>query len=201
MSEYQHNPYQQAPNPYGYAAPPPPYYPPPPGYYPMPGPPLHALAEQGMRLVARILDGIFVLVVIALTGLVLGLATLLGAGGGDTHGAEGWVFAAGGLLGFLLYEPLMNWRYGATLGKRICRLRVARIHDGKNLSFGAALGRWAFYLVLSFFVPFGGLINALSCLWDKPFQQCFHDKVANSVVVKRDPAQASPASSEFGHSG
>ena len=28
------------------------------------------------------------------------------------------------------------------------------------------------------------LVNVLNCTWDKPYQQCIHDKVAQTVVVE-----------------
>jgi hypothetical protein len=34
------------------------------------------------------------------------------------------------------------------------------------------------------FIPFLGLIDGLWQLWDKPLQQCLHDKAAQTVVVK-----------------
>jgi uncharacterized RDD family membrane protein YckC len=40
----------------------------------------------------------------------------------------------------LFYKPLMEWRYGATLGKMICRIRVIA-SSGKPLSLGAAFLR------------------------------------------------------------
>src|SRR5262249_37444134 len=48
-------------------------------------------------------------------------------------------------LGFLalpplFYKPLMEWRYGATVGKMICQLRVIA-SSGKPLSLGAAFLR------------------------------------------------------------
>jgi uncharacterized RDD family membrane protein YckC len=40
----------------------------------------------------------------------------------------------------LFYKPLMEWRYGATVGKMICQIRVVA-SSGKNLSLGAAFLR------------------------------------------------------------
>lgn len=36
-------------------------------------------------------------------------------------------------------------------------------------------------------MPFLGLLDVLWCLWDKPFQQCPHDKAAYSVVLTTRP--------------
>ncbi|MEU7135645.1 RDD family protein [Streptomyces sp. NPDC046261] len=179
MSHYQQQPGVQ--NPYGYNAPPPQYYPP--SMPPMgpSGPPEQALANQGARLGARILDTIFMIVPIVVMMLIT--MAIGRASGGATP-----VVALLNLLGFaavlVFYEPFMTAKYGATFGKRICGLRVARLSDGQNLSFGAAFGRWAVYMLIGF-IPLGGLINVLSCCWDKPYRQCFHDKAASSVVVNR----------------
>jgi hypothetical protein len=47
-----------------------------------------------------------------------------------------------------------------------------------------SLGRFLIQLVLRA-VPFGGLLDALWPLWDRPLHQCLHDKVASTVVVRR----------------
>ncbi|MCC2278570.1 RDD family protein [Streptomyces sp. ET3-23] len=186
MSEYQQHCQQPPPNPYVHAAP---------RHRTIRRPGItrcrvrpHALANLRMRLVARLLDLVFVLVAMIVVGGALATATLLGAGGGDTHGVEGLVGGVGALLAVLLYEPLLVHRYGATFGKRICRLRVARIADGGNPALGAAFVRWIIYVACNS-VLFVGTINTLSCLWDKPYRQCWHDKAADSVVVRRDACQ------------
>ncbi|OKH97339.1 hypothetical protein A6A06_32750 [Streptomyces sp. CB02923] len=149
----------------------------------MGGPPTDMLASQGARLGARLLDGLFqvvaVFVVISLIALVQAVLPR-GAGVGIASALIGIVL----VIGVFFYEPFMNWKYGATFGKRICGLRVARLRDGANLSFGQALGRWAVVIPMGF-VPFLGLLNVLWCCWDEPFRQCLHDKVASTVVVKR----------------
>ncbi|MEU4210941.1 RDD family protein [Streptomyces sp. NPDC026206] len=179
MSHYQQQPGAQ--NPYGYSAPPPQYYPP--SMPPMgpAGPPEQALANQGARLGARVLDLFFMIVPMIVVGIIN--AIVVDASGVSPAGAA--LLGLVGLAVVLCYEPVMNSKYGATFGKRICGLRVARLSDGQNLSLGAAFGRWAVYILIGF-IPLGGLINVLSCCWDKPYRQCFHDKAAGSVVVNRN---------------
>ncbi len=158
----------------------PPYYPP---AAPMrPGPPEEALANQGVRLGARVLDALIVGIGAVIVGTLMGVLVILLT---DDEAAATPALITVLAGSYLLYDPLMTYAWGATLGKRICGLRVARLEDGQNLSLGAALGRWLTYLVLSV-IPFVGWVNALSCLWDKPYRQCFHDKAASSVVVRRD---------------
>ncbi|WP_246495555.1 RDD family protein [Streptomyces zagrosensis] len=80
------------------------------------------------------------------------------------------------------YSPLATARWGGTVGKRLCGLRVARAWDGTPLSYEHALCRHLAHLGLWFF----GALNHLWYLWDNPLQQCLHDKLADTVVVQRE---------------
>ncbi|QKW07105.1 RDD family protein [Streptomyces sp. NA04227] len=141
------------------------------------------LASQGVRLGARIVDGIVLIAGLMLVYGVFALPFLLGiVDGGDTASHLTLaVMLTALVIGFLTYEPLSLWRYGCTLGKRMCGLRVCR-DDGNRVTLGAAFARFVFPLVLAI-VPFGGLFNVLWCTWDKPYRQCLHDKVASTVVI------------------
>ncbi|MFE7232253.1 RDD family protein [Streptomyces sp. NPDC002405] len=174
--------YQPPQQPYGYGQP---TYPPPAGPAPV-GPPPGALGNQGARLAARFLDGVFMLLALLLVaGLVVLIQNL--TVDNDSIGMVAGVIGYSGIgVVLLCYEPVMHWKSGATYGKRICGLRVARLDDGRHLSFGRAWLRW-FTGFLMGFVPFLGLLDVLWCLWDKPFQQCLHDKAANSVVLTTRP--------------
>jgi|SRR5579884_3538056 len=169
MSEY------QTPTPYGYATPPPAPY-----GHAVSGPPPQALANQGARLAARIID---IVVIIVALGVVLGFFALLQQLWQNT----GYLIVTA-ILGLicsvavLLYEPILTWKDGATLGKRALGLRVAVLDTGQSPSAGRAFGRWVSAIAMGF-VPFLGLINVLWCLWDSPYRQCLHDKAAGTVVV------------------
>ncbi|MFE5210557.1 RDD family protein [Streptomyces sp. NPDC056600] len=171
------SPHQQPP--YGFG---PPMYPPPPPPPALDGPPPEMLGNQGARLAARFLDGVFMLLAgLLVAGVVTVLQNVLEA----PEPVEVLIgFVGYGLLGLALlcYEPVMIWERGATYGKRICGLRVARVGDGEDLSFRRAWLRWFMSFFMGF-VPFLGLLDGLWCLWDKPFQQCLHDKAADSVVL------------------
>ena len=81
---------------------------------------------------------------------------------------------------------------GATVGKRLMRIRVADQHDGNPIGPGRAFLRWvligAFWIgaaggtVIGVLLALPGLLNLLWPLWD-PQRQAWHDKLANSVVV------------------
>ncbi|MEU3353956.1 RDD family protein [Streptomyces sp. NPDC037389] len=180
QNPYGQNPYGQQP-PYGYGQPQSPYYPPPMPPMGAGGPPPQALAGQGARLGARILDGIFMIIPMIVVAMIS--AGIRAAADGATP-LSALVTIVGMIAVFFLYEPLMLSKSGSTFGKRICGIRVARLSDGQNLSYGGALWRM-FSSYLMAFVPFLGLLNILWCLWDSPYRQCLHDKAASSVVVLR----------------
>ncbi|GGP34636.1 hypothetical protein GCM10010214_03850 [Streptomyces abikoensis] len=177
----QQAPYGQQP-PYGYGQPQSPYYPPPMPPMGAGGPPPQALAGQGARLGARILDGIFVVVLMIVPLLISGAIRATADGAAPLASL---VMLVGMIAVFLLYEPLMLSKSGSTFGKRICGIRVARLSDGQNLSYGGALWRMLSSYLMGF-VPLLGLLNILWCLWDSPYRQCLHDKAASSVVVLRN---------------
>lgn len=59
------------------------------------------------------------------------------------------------------------------------------LHTGERLSFPRAVGRELVWLAGILFGPFG-LVNQLFCTWDRPYQQCLHDKLSNSVTVRAE---------------
>ncbi|WP_461032047.1 RDD family protein [Streptomyces mayteni] len=146
------------------------------------GPPPRALANRGVRLLARLLD------LLLMAAVVVGMV-----GWGEAMHRDPdddvirvariavWVVCP---IFLLCYEPFTHCRYGATLGKRLLGLRVARLETGRNLTAGAAVGRWAFGLMFLFTGYVLVLLDPLWCTWDKPYRQCLHDKVATSVVVR-----------------
>ncbi len=154
--------------------------------------PERPLADQATRLVARIIDGLLTAVVIIplLLGLFyLALADVFAAGPVSASRADEMiavrlplVFVAWLVLGYglqLAYESIMLSRSGQTIGKKVMKIRVVRLADNHPPSAGQAALRTLAYLVLS-----GIYIDALWCLWDKPWRQCLHDKVVSTIVVR-----------------
>ncbi|MEW1719592.1 RDD family protein [Streptomyces sp. NPDC093109] len=157
---------------------PPVMQPPPPGQ----GPPLSLLPPPGVRLGARLVDGVILLLALAVLAGGAGLVQYaVGMDSGASKAVAVVIYAA--LLALLLgYEPYMTWRYGGTFGKRLFKLRVVRLQDGERLSFLRALGRYWVTFPMAL-VPFLGTLNVLWCCWDKPYRQCLHDKAVSSVVI------------------
>jgi uncharacterized RDD family membrane protein YckC len=83
----------------------------------------------------------------------------------------------------LLYEPVLVWRIGGTLGHTWTNLRVVDDHGG-NLSFTKALARFALKSVLGWY---SFLIIAATRR-----NQAVHDLLTHSTVQIRDLAKANP---------
>ena len=81
----------------------------------------------------------------------------------------------------LLYEALPTAKWGRTLGKKLCGLEVRDIETHEAPAFGAAVRRWLVYSVLGVLVL--GVLNVVWCLFDRPWRQCWHDKVAHTFVA------------------
>ncbi|MHB8645581.1 MAG: RDD family protein [Thermomicrobiales bacterium] len=88
----------------------------------------------------------------------------------------GWIFA-------VLYEPLMTGRNGIhngqTLGRQAVGLRITNLQGGP-ITKGQAWGR---FLFKAFFSGLIFYLGYLWMLWDTN-KQCWHDKVANTLVLR-----------------
>ncbi|MFF8955774.1 RDD family protein [Streptomyces sp. NPDC014894] len=116
---------------------------------------IEAARHSGRTVTVWLLDGTTAVHL----GIVLGALLLLGA----------------------LYEALPTARWGRTLGKRLCGLRVVDIESHEPPPLGAALRRWLVYGVLGLAVV--GVLNVLWGLFDRPWRQCWHDKAAHTFVT------------------
>uniref|UniRef100_UPI0034DFF8D1 RDD family protein n=1 Tax=Streptomyces sp. PU-14G TaxID=2800808 RepID=UPI0034DFF8D1 len=84
----------------------------------------------------------------------------------------------------LLYEVLPTARWGRTLGKKLFGICVVNIEGYGKPGFAKSLLRWLVHGALGVLVI--GLVNVLWCLFDRPWRQCWHDKVAGTFVAKGD---------------
>ncbi|UWP83007.1 RDD family protein [Dactylosporangium fulvum] len=86
---------------------------------------------------------------------------------------------------YLYHVELFPNRRGVTLGKRAMKLRLIRLDNpAAPITRGVAAKRWAMQFLVGGVVPLFSWVDGLWQLWDKPYQQCLHDKVAETVVVK-----------------
>ncbi|MBM0255961.1 RDD family protein [Micromonospora sp. 4G55] len=83
-----------------------------------------------------------------------------------------------------LFHVEMMFKTGQTVGKRVMKLRVVPIDPTQTLDRKAAAKRWLAHQVGGSFIPGFSYVDGLWQLWDKPWQQCLHDKFARTVVVK-----------------
>jgi uncharacterized RDD family membrane protein YckC len=87
-------------------------------------------------------------------------------------------------IGLLLYEPLLVWRWGGTIGHRAFNLRVVDNATGGNVSFLTALGRYAGKMFL-------GFVSFFSMGFTRR-RQAIHDYITDSSVRIHDAARALP---------
>ncbi|MFJ9420153.1 RDD family protein [Streptomyces sp. NPDC101227] len=143
------------------------------------------LANRGRRLVARIIDAIIIGVpVTVIMNLIVGWVNYTSTSSVET--SKQATVSGVTMLVYLLYEGLMLTSRGQTVGKMAMKIRVAMLANGAVPAGQAGWIRAAVY-TLPEIVPCCGfifwLVNVLWCTWDKPYQQCLHDKAAKTVVV------------------
>ncbi|WP_330175611.1 RDD family protein [Streptomyces sp. NBC_01498] len=188
-------------SPYGGADPPPPgdpyggSPPPPPGdpygrNDPLRGMP--PLASVGKRILARIVDWIIVAVPLALISIPFNVYTHWSNESNswnDTvngmNGGGQWVFRIIALIAYVGYDTVMTQRGGRTIGKKLFKIRVAMLNDGRvpdsRASFLRAVVLWVPALVCC--ACLWPLLILLLLLLDRPYRQGLHDKAARTVVV------------------
>lgn len=94
--------------------------------------------------------------------------------------------------GMFVYEWTQIATWGRTLGKRIAGVRVTALDGagspspaqvaGRAILSGGLVGLVFIPPFLLFLPPFI-MLNYLWQLWDRPYQQCLHDKAARTIVV------------------
>ncbi|MCC9308933.1 RDD family protein [Kitasatospora sp. RB6PN24] len=149
-------------------SPPTPYGPPPPGS--------RQLAGAADRFLARLIDGAILLVPVVLIQVLL--STAIGV----------WLAAVVDAAIYFGYEALMLLTQGQqSIGKKAMKLRVVDAAHGGRPTDNQLLARTAVFALPQAVYCIGSLfalVNVLSLTWDKPLQQCFHDKAGKTVVVK-----------------
>ena len=127
----------------------------------------------GLRAVAAIIDTALLFIV----GYLIALAS-----GGTTE--EGFLLQ--GVPFFiwlaiaLAYYIVMEARSGATLGKRVMKLKVVKLEGGAPLDWQASIARNVLRLIDGLFFYLVGAI----VVWISDKKQRLGDKVAGTVVVR-----------------
>ncbi|MFE6667746.1 RDD family protein [Streptomyces sp. NPDC057697] len=188
-------------SPYDSAPPPPPYDPGPyggggpyGGTDPLAGMP--PLAEPGKRILARLIDFLIISIPLYLISLPWGGAVEVsdnngnGSGVSDvfsqTYSGHQLVWSLIGLVVYVAYDTYFTHKDGRTLGKRMLKLRVAMLNDGRVPDTGASFLRAVvLWLPALLCCPcLWWLINIVLMFTDKPYRQGLQDKAAKTVVVQ-----------------
>ncbi|MFN8077623.1 MAG: RDD family protein [Kineosporiaceae bacterium] len=163
------------------------------------------LAGVGMRLLARILDGMITGVLTlalsfqALTDYLDAVTRFVDEAAVSGDAADPFAIYSDpqvskslititvvSFLVSLLYEVLFIGFLGATPGKLACGLRVRRYDRPGKPGWGPAILRWLVIGISGLVCGLVSLLDVLWCLWD-PRRQCLHDKAASTVVVSKRP--------------
>ena len=159
---------------------------------------IYKFAGFWRRFVAYMIDGFIVSIVFIVLAVIAGIAYFAGAMSGNGSALVAkltdpeqlsvitlWIWVASVLLN-IVYFTYFYGSSGRSPGKMLVGLQVVT-SDGKPLSFGIAFLRSVGYLVSS-------LVFCLGFLWigfDKK-KQGWHDKIAGTVVIIRQPDDNSP---------
>lgn len=149
--------------------------------FPPPPPSTDRLASIGQRALAQIIDSVLI-------GIPLFLVTSVLTGGLTSADGASLLFVTVLWLGVsLFYNTGMIAVYGATIGKRVMKLRVVNRVDGSPVN-------WTYAAVRALVPTAAGLIPAIGFAVNlvvylravfHPLRQGWHDAAAGTIVVRR----------------
>ncbi|MBL0210113.1 MAG: RDD family protein [Holophagaceae bacterium] len=149
---------------------------------------LPVLADRGTRLGASMLDG-FILV-IPMIFLMWGFYALFGFKFlVPVPGLSGILLTIGVVLIGTMLDLAINGtlllRYGQTVGKKICKIKIVKL-NGDVPSLMDSFVKRRFIFTLAQQVPFiGGLFSLIDALMIfRKSCRCLHDEIAGTIVVK-----------------
>jgi uncharacterized RDD family membrane protein YckC len=93
------------------------------------------------------------------------------------------IFVIAWAVAYVYYVEMM-FRTGQTTGKKAMKIKVVPLDPAATLDRGGAFRRFLVQNIAAGLVPGLSYLDGLWQLWDKPYQQCLHDKFARTVVVK-----------------
>lgn len=90
----------------------------------------------------------------------------------------------GSAFTYLYFVEYQLNKDGQTVGKSVMKIKIIQVGPGQPLTRLDLTKRWGVQWLVGMVVPLFMYLDGLWQLWDKPLQQCLHDKAATSVVVK-----------------
>jgi len=141
------------------------------------------LADRGIRLLAKIVDG---LVYGALFLLILVAAPLLvKSGGNSVAGPIIVIVAALGVIVLLIVNCVLLHRYGQTIAKRWFKIKIVRTDGSPCSLLRVIFARWLPVTLLGVIPLVGYIVSLLDpLLIFRDDYRCLHDQIADTVVVK-----------------
>jgi uncharacterized RDD family membrane protein YckC len=125
-----------------------------------------------IRLGAYLLD-------VLIYGIPAVIVVVIAAVISDALGVLAYFLVIVGSVAYFIYFE--GGPKGATPGKQVCGIKIIDMQGGGSIGYGRAFIRWIMKIVSGAVFYLG----YLWMLWDKE-KQCWHDKVANDVVVPVD---------------
>ena len=139
----------------------------------------HVYAGFWIRFLAKIIDGLVLMVPGMVVQVPVAVLVEMGSGGEEAAvilQIVAWLL--GQLIGFL-YSTLMLWKYQATLGKMALSLKVIAV-DKPKLSYAQCVGRFFAEWLSSIILMIGYIIAAFD---DE--KRALHDHLCGTRVVKK----------------
>ena len=161
-----------------------------------------AYAGFWIRVAAYLVDTILLSLVFLPLGFVLGVVIALTSSGEENEPAVAFVSLLIRLIsvisGWLYFAWLESSSWQATVGKKVCGLRVTDL-NGHQITFGKATGRYFAKIISAIILFIGFIMIAFS-----DTKQGLHDQLAGTLVL-RGPAVPSypvpPAPPDFSYLG
>jgi uncharacterized RDD family membrane protein YckC len=154
------------------------------------------LGEPGKRILARLIDFLIISIPLYLISLPFGglvVSSNSNNGNNDnisnafnqTYSGHQLLWSLIGLVAYVAYDTYFTHKDGRTIGKRLLKLRVAMLNDGRVPDTSAAFLRAVvLWLPALLCCPcLWWLINIVLMFTDKPYRQGLQDKAAKTVVV------------------
>ncbi|MBK9014601.1 MAG: RDD family protein [Saprospiraceae bacterium] len=138
------------------------------------------LAGFWPRFFARLIDLLTIFILIILSATAIGILSVAL----DIDLPKIWVYLTYAVVAWA-YSALLEYRNGKTLGKLICNIEVVDV-QGNQISFGKSCIRTLSKFLLSETLLW---IGFLLFFFDKNHRQTLHDKIAGTLVIKRQPKQ------------